>query len=150
MNTKEYLQEQINRLRQELSVDIPADMQDAIALGDLRENSEYTSALERQYYANVRLEQLMTRLVQYNEFQKIPYIPDVVQVDSVVRLRDLHTNTLFYAKIVIADIDDDEQPYEEITVASPLGSALLGKRVKDEVRVITPSGLKQYRIVHIK
>lgn len=150
MNTREYLQTQIDKLRHELSVEIPAEMQDAVSLGDLRENSEYTAALERQHYANVRLEQLMSRLELYNRFDKTNLPPDVVQIDSVVRLRNLKTNELFYAKIVVADIDDDDQPYEEITVSSPLGSALFGKRVKEEVKVSTPSGVKHLRIVQIK
>jgi transcription elongation factor GreA len=150
MNTKHYLQTQIDQLRHELSVDIPADMQEAVSMGDLRENSEYTAALERQHYANVRLEQLMHRLDVYNRFEQVVIAPDAVQIGSLVRLRDLKTNTLFYVKMVIGDIDDDATPHDEITVASPLGSALLGKRVKDEVSVQTPSGTKHLRIVQIK
>jgi transcription elongation factor GreA len=150
MNTKQYLQTQIDQLRHELSVDIPADMQEAVSMGDLRENSEYTSALERQHYTSVRLEQLMHRLDVYNRFEQVVIPRDAVQIGSLVRLRDLKTNTLFYVKMVIGDIDDAVTSHDEITVASPLGSALLGKRVKDEVSVQTPSGTKHLRIVQIK
>jgi transcription elongation factor GreA len=150
MNTREYLQTQIAKLRYEISVDIPKEMQDAISLGDLRENSEYTSVLERQHYANVRLEQLMKRLMAYNQYEHVSLPKDMVQLNTMVRLRDLKTNKLFYAKLVLCDIEDDDQAYQEITITSPLGKSLMGKREKDEIKVATPSGVKKYRIVSIK
>jgi len=149
MNTREYLESQIRHLWKELSVDIPEDLQDAISQGDLRENSEYTSALSRQYYATTRLEQLMHRLAQYNQYQQTQPDISVVHVGCKVRLRDLATKRLFYAKIVVADIDDYEDSCEEITMASPVGTALLGKRIQDTVQVITPAGAKQYKILQI-
>lgn len=149
MNTRTYLENEIEELRHELSVVIPQEIQDAVSLGDLKENSEYSSAIARQHYVGVRLEQLVKRLEAYNsiDFSMLP--KDVINVGSEVKLRDLHTNKIVHMRIVVGDISDSDDVIE-VTIASPLGQALKNKKVKDEITVPVPNGFVKYRVLSIK
>ena len=150
MNTRTYLYQEIEKLKHELSVVIPQEIQDAVALGDLKENSEYSAAIARQHYVGIRLEQLVKRAEVYNSINYAELPKDAVNVGSVVKLRDLQTDKIVYVKVVIGDIDDDETDMMEVTIASPFGQALKNKKVKDEITVQLPRGIAKYRILNIK
>ncbi|HSA56665.1 MAG TPA: hypothetical protein VLE53_13230, partial [Gemmatimonadaceae bacterium] len=61
---KQKLGEEVERLTHELNVVLPNEIRKAVELGDLRENSEYKSALERQQFVQARLSQLHQRMQQ--------------------------------------------------------------------------------------
>lgn len=149
MNTRTYLEHELEELKRELSVTIPQEIQDAVALGDLKENSEYSAAIGRQHFVSVRLEQLVKRLEIYNsiDFSMLP--KDAINIGSEVKLRDLISNKIVHMRIVIGDIDDSDDCIE-VTIASPLGQALKNKKVKDEVVVQLPKGQAKYRVLSIK
>lgn len=147
--TKEYLEMEIDRLRKELSVTIPQEIQEAVELGDLKENTEYSSAVVRQNFVEIRLDQLIRRLEAYGKinFSQLP--KDAVNIGSIVKMRNLLTNKIEYFKIVIGDITDDTE-YQEVTINSPMGQALKNKRIKEEISVPLPKGRAEYRILQIK
>lgn len=149
MKTKKYIEDEIERLRTELSVTIPQEIQDAVELGDLKENTEYSSAIARQNFVNIRLEQLINRLEAYNkiDFSQLP--KDAVNIGSIVKMRDLKSDKIEYFKVVIGDIDEDAE-YTEVTISSPIGQSLKNKKVKDEIVVQLPKGIARYRILQIK
>lgn len=147
-NTLQYLEEQISQLRKELSVTIPQEIQEIVTLGDLRENTEYSSILERQNFTNARLEQLLQRLTAYKKI-KIGNLPkDLVNVGSRIKVRNLNTNEIQYFIIVIDGIYDIEK-YEEVTISSPIGQSFKNKKVKDVIQVPTPAGIVRYKILKI-
>jgi transcription elongation factor GreA len=151
MDTRLFLEQEIEDLRHELAVVIPQEMQAALEQGDLRENTEYSAVLTRQHFVSIRLEQLMRRLQAYTVLDSTRIPRDAVGVGSVVKLRNLDTNTIEYVKVVLGDISDDIiDEYQEITLMSPLGQALQNKKVKDEVNVPLPKGKASYRILQIK
>ena len=149
MNTRQYLEQEITKLRHELSVTIPGEMQEALTSGDLRENSEYTHALERQHYVGIRLHQLIRRLDAYNSFDLTTIPLDRIDVGSTIKVRNLNTDKIQQFVIVIGDIDDDEEKIQQITITSPIGQSLRHKKVKDEVVVQCPSGSVKYRILGV-
>jgi transcription elongation factor GreA len=150
MNTRLYLQQEIEKLKHELSVIIPQEIQDAVMLGDLKENSEYSAVIARQHFIGIRLEQLVKRVEAYDSIDFTLLPKDAVNVGSIVKLRDLQTNKIVYVKVVIGDINDDEGEVVEITIASPFGQAIKNKKVKDEITVHLPQGYAKYRVLHIK
>jgi transcription elongation factor GreA len=151
MNTRVFLEQEIEDLRHELSVVIPQEIQEALEQGDLRENTEYSAALSRQHFVSIRLEQLVRRLSAYNSIDTAIVPLNAVGMGSIVKLRNLDTNKIEYVKLIIGDISDEESDeYQEITLSSPFGQSLQNKKVKDEVSVPLPKGKALYRILDIK
>ncbi|MEO6446922.1 MAG: transcription elongation factor GreA, partial [Gemmatimonadaceae bacterium] len=64
---KEKLGSEVEKLQHELNVTLPNEIRKAVELGDLRENSEYKAALERQQFVRARLEQLRQRLSKLSQ-----------------------------------------------------------------------------------
>lgn len=141
---KQKLGDEIERLTHELQVTLPRAIQKAVEHGDLRENSEYKSALERQQFVQARLNHLTTRLGELSKIDLAEVPHDRVGFGSRVtvtdlRSRDSETYTLVFGDYI--DIDSGQ-----ISVASPLGQALLGKRPGDEVVLQLPRGERKLRI----
>jgi len=151
MNEREHLEKEINKLRHELSVTIPQEMQSAIEMGDLKENSEFSEAVTRQYFTSIRLKQLTDRLNSYKAINLQDISRTHVGIGSVIKVRDLEENKFTTFKIVIGEISDEvTTEYTEITVNSPIGKALYNKQVKDQVTVILPNGKITYKIMNLK
>ncbi len=144
------MEDEIEKLRTELSVTIPQEIQEAVELGDLRENTEYSAAITRQNFVGIRLEQLARRLEAYNKIDFTQLPKDAINVGSIVKMRNLRTDKIEYFKIVIGDIDEDAEDYQEVTISSPMGQSMKNRKVKEEVRVQLPFGVATYRILQIK
>lgn len=151
MNEREHLEQEINKLRHELSVTIPQEMQTAIESGDLKENSEFSDAVTRQYFASVRLKQLTDRLNSYKAVNLQNISKTNVGIGSIVKVKHVEENRIMYFKLVVGEISDNSNnDYTEITVSSPIGKALYNKEVKDQVIAAFPSGKATYKIMNIK
>jgi transcription elongation factor GreA len=141
---KQKLEEEITRLTHELQVALPAAIKTAVEHGDLRENSEYKSALERQQFVQARLNHLTRRMQELSKID-LTEIPDdrvgfgtrVTVVD--LKSKDEETYTLVFGDYI--DIDTGQ-----ISMASPLGQSLLGKQVGEEVRLQLPRGERLLRV----
>jgi transcription elongation factor GreA len=148
MDVWQYLEQEIKRLRTELSVTIPQEIQDVVTLGDLLENTEYSSILERQNFTNARLEQLLRRRELYKSIDVSKFPKDVINIGSRIKVRNLITDKIEYFIIVI-DSGYAIEKYEEVTISSPIGQALKNKKVKDIVQVNVPTGIVRYKILKI-
>ena len=150
MNEREQLENEIDRLKYELSVTIPQEIQDAVEMGDLRENSEYTEIVGRQQFAGIRLAQLQQRLSVYKNIN-INLIPkDTVGLGSIITVYHVEQETTKIFKIVFAEISDDiSDTYTEITSNSPIGKALYNKTINEQVIVSLPSGKATYKILEL-
>jgi transcription elongation factor GreA len=141
---KNKLGEEIERLTHELQITLPQAIQKAVEHGDLRENSEYKSALERQQFVQARLNHLTKR---YGELSKIDLseIPtDRVGFGSRVTVVDLRTKDEETYTLVFGDYIDIDGG--QISVASPLGQTLLGKQRGDKVSLQLPRGERKLMI----
>jgi transcription elongation factor GreA len=131
----------------ELTVTLPKAIQKAVELGDLSENAEYKSALERQQFVQARLNHLTQRMSEISKIDTSKISPDRVGFGSRVKLRDEQSNAEITYSLVFGDYIDLDS--DQISMASPIGSALLGKRLNDEVVVRLPRGDRKYRIVQL-
>ncbi len=131
-------------LLHELNVILPAHIETAVALGDLKENSEYHAALERQQFVRARLDHLSRRLAEISKMDMDAIPENRVGFGSQVELLDLDDETVEKYTIAFGDFIDFEK--SEISMASPIGKALLGKSAGDEVNVALPAGTIRYRI----
>ena len=140
---REKLSQEVEQLSHELNVTLPQAIATAVELGDLRENSEYKAALERQQFVQARLGQLHQRLSQLSEMTS--YSPvDRVGLGSKVTVEDLKSGEMETYVLVLGEMADFDLGH--ISVASPLGRALKDGRLGDEVDLRLPNGMRRLRI----
>lgn len=150
MNERERLEKEIESLKHELSVTIPEEIQIASEQGDLRENTEFSSAVARQHFIGVRLKQLVERLNAFKSVDISKISRDSVGLGSIVKARHVESKAIVNFKIVMNSISDEsDDKCVEVTLKSPIGKALYNKKVKDEVSVLLPIGQATYRILGI-
>ncbi len=142
------LEKELESLSHELRSILPGEIKKARAMGDLRENAEYQSALERQGYVRARIASIRKKLSEISmlPLEKIPH--DVISLGSKVRLRDLDTGKEISYEIVMNDESDPQNGL--ISIGSLVAKSLLGKEDGDEVEVVTPSGKKRFEVVEFK
>src|SRR6187397_1639614 len=85
---KQKLGDEVQRLQHELNVVLPNEIRKAVELGDLRENSEYKAALERQQFVQARLGQLRQRLSKLSQIDLSQIPSDKVGLGSRVVVED--------------------------------------------------------------
>ena len=139
-------EDEIHALNRELKHDLPKEIQKAREFGDLRENAEYHAAKERQRLVESQISLLQARVSQIAlmNFDKLPR--DRVAFGSVVELQVLDGGTVTYTLVMAEDADPGKGM---ISTASPIGRALVGKEVGDEVRVQTPGGVREFELVRL-
>ena len=139
-------EDEIQALERELKRELPKEIQRARELGDLRENAEYHAAKERQRLVEARLALLQKRASEISlmNLNKLPR--DRAGFGSTVHLREAEGNTLVYQLVMAEDADPGRG---WISTASPIGRALMGKEVGDEVTVPTPNGIREFEVVKL-
>jgi len=145
---KQKLMDEIAVLEHEMSVDLPKELMKARAHGDLKENAEFKYAKERQGYVSARLGQLKQRLgdIGMLNLNNIPV--DRTGYGSRVWVLDVQKSVEIEYKLV--SIEEADVSAGLISTTSPIGKALLGRNVGDEVKVQTPAGIKEFEIVRLK
>src|SRR5580765_5294287 len=88
---KQKLQAEVERLNHEISFVLPKEIEKARAHGDLRENSEYKAALERQQFAQARVHHLRIRLSKLSDVREADIPRDRVGFGSRVIVEDIET-----------------------------------------------------------
>src|ERR1051326_1012365 len=147
IDIKKKLQDEIATLEYELHVELPRDILTARAHGDLSENAEYHAAKDRQVFGNARLAQLKKRLAEMSmiDLTKIPH-GKVGLGSTVVVLDGKRDEEITYHLVTSEEADAANG---KISTTSPIGRALLGKEVGDEVKVNSPGGLKTLEILKL-
>lgn len=143
----EKVKEELTRLeRVERPENIRA-IEEARSHGDISENAEYHAAKERQSFLEGKI----------NELRSIVGKAEVIEVE-----KDSSDRIVFGKTVLLYDLQTDQEvkyqllgPYEsepakgKISVASPLGQALIGSRAGDEIAVKTPGGVQEFEILEI-
>ena len=144
---KQKIADEIDRLMHELTVTLPKAIQKAVELGDLSENAEYKSALERQQFVQARLNHLTQRAGELSRIDPTAIATDRVGFGSKVKLKRVDAKETVEYNIVFGDYIDLDS--NQISMASPIGKALLGKQLGDEVVVKLPRGDRTYTIIEL-
>lgn len=144
---KAKIEGEIERLMTELTVTLPKAIQKAVELGDLSENAEYKSALERQQFVQARLNHLTQRMGELSKIDPKTIADDRVGFGSRVTVQDVDSGEKINYSIVFGDYI--ELDTNQISMASPIGSALLGKQLNEEAVVRLPRGERKFKIVEL-
>ena len=144
----ERLQKELAVLDHELRVELPRQIKQAAALGDLRENAEYQTALERQGFVKLRVGQIRKRLGELS-LLKLDSIPrDRIGLGSRVTLLDDDSGREVSYELVLPD--DGDVPDGRISIASPIGKGLMGRKKGEEVTIRVPSGERTYEVLEVR
>jgi transcription elongation factor GreA len=145
---KQKLGQEVEKLQYELNVTLPAEIRKAVELGDLRENSEYKAALERQQFVQARLGQLRQRLSKLSSIDPTQIPSDRVGLGSKVLVEDQKSGAQETYYLVFGDALEFEEGH--VTMASPIGRALLGKAVGEVAFLKLPSMVRQLTVVELQ
>jgi transcription elongation factor GreA len=141
------IENEIEKLGEELNVELPERISQAVQLGDLRENAEYKSALERQQFVQVRIEHLSRRMSELSKIDVKSMPTDRVGFGTRVTILDLELQEEHTFTLVAGDFMDLEGG--QVSMASPIGSGLLGAREDQEVTIVLPRGERRYQVKEV-
>jgi transcription elongation factor GreA len=144
---KKKLQDEINALEHELVHDLPKEIKKAAALGDLSENAEYHMAKQRQEFVKARLRQLGKRMADLSMINMNNIPKDKVGLGSTVKVYDNTKEEEVEYKLVTSE--ESDVATGKISTTSPIGRALLNKKVGDSAIVDTPNGKREMEVLKL-
>jgi len=135
---REKLEEEARRIENELRVKLPKEINAAMSHGDLSENAEYHAAKDRQSTLQARLGQIQKRLADLSRIDVSDVSRDRAGLGSEVTVENLDTGDTVRYTLVIPEVADGKKNF--VSVAAPIGRALLNRKVGDAVTVTIPKG----------
>ena len=143
------LRDELHRLKTVERQEVIRLIEYARSLGDLSENAEYETAKQKQSFIEGRILEIEGRLgrAEVIDPEKIT-ARDRVVFGLTVTVEDVDSGDIRKYKLVGEDESEPENGF--ISVTSPVGSALIGKRVDDEIQVRVPGGIKEFLVLSIE
>ncbi len=138
---------EVEKLSHELNVTIPHEIRKAVELGDLKENSEYKAALERQQFVQARLGQLTKRVTKLANIDIAQIAADKAGLGSRVVVEDEKTKLRESYELVFGDAGELQDGH--VTMGSPIGLALQGKGVGEQTILKLPTSIRRLMIVEL-
>lgn len=142
------LKAELDRLRK---VERPKNIEaiaEARAHGDLSENAEYDAAKERQGFIESRISEIETKLADARIIEITGRTSDTVVFGATVLVIEQESQSK--KQYTLVGQDEADMKFNRISVQSPVGRALIGKRVGDFVEVTTPTKMVEYEVIEIR
>ncbi len=141
------LEQELQHLKTVSRREIAERIKQAIAFGDLSENSEYDEAKNEQAFIEGKIVTLENKLKNAHVIDEDDISTDVVSVGSTVKLLDVEFDDTFeYTIVGSAEADPSKN---KISNESPVGSSLIGKSIDDEVEIAVPDGVVTFKVLEI-
>ncbi len=144
----EKLEEELELLKTKKRREIAERIKQAIAFGDITENSEYDEAKKEQAFVEGRIGTIENLLKNAKVIDDDDISVEVVSIGSVVTVKDMAFDETVEYKIVSSAEADPSRL--KISNESPVGKALMGRKVGDVVEIQVPDGSIQFQITEIK
>ncbi|RJP25629.1 MAG: transcription elongation factor GreA [Deltaproteobacteria bacterium] len=144
---KRKLEEEAQRIEYELRVTLPREIHTALGQGDLSENAEYEAAKERQSTLHGRFTQIQKRLADLSRIDVKGIPKDRAGLGSEVTVEDLESGEAVTYTLVIPELADGNKSF--VSMAAPVGKALMNRRVGDAVTITIPRGILEYEVRRI-
>ncbi|MGB7629614.1 MAG: transcription elongation factor GreA [Candidatus Deferrimicrobium sp.] len=144
---KQKLEEEVQRIDHELRVTLPKEIQTALGQGDLSENAEYEAAKDRQSTLQARFAQIQKRLADLSRIDVASVPKDRAGLGSEVTVENLESREEIRYTLVIPELADGNKSF--VSMASPVGKALMNRRVGDTVTITIPRGTLEYEVRRI-
>jgi transcription elongation factor GreA len=141
------LKDKVRQLKEIERQEVIKSIQEARAHGDITENAEFEAAKERQAFVEGKIKELEHKIACADVIDPSTVSTDRVIFGCTVVLENLATEKPVQYQLVGPDESDVSQG--RISVSSPLGKAMIGKEVGDEIVVKAPGGQRRYELVEI-
>ena len=141
------LTEEARQIEHELRVVLPKEINVALAHGDISENGEYEAAKERQSTLNARLGQIQKRLADLSRIDVTGIPKDRAGLGSEVTVENADTGEAIRYTLVIPEVADGKKNF--VSIASPVGRALVNRKIGDAVTVQIPKGTYEFEVLKI-
>ena len=141
------LENELKELKTNGRKSIAEKIAEARGHGDLSENAEYDAAKEAQSHLELKIGKIETTLSRVKIISPDDMPNGEVYILSVVKVLDMNAKEEITFSLVSPEEADFEQ--DKISVTSPIGKALLGKKLNEVVQVEVPAGLIKYKILKI-
>ena len=142
------LQDELENLKSVRRIEVAERIKQAIAFGDISENSEYDDAKNEQAFIEGRIQELEKKLRNVEVISDEKKSKSVVTMGCKVVVRDMELEEdMEYTLVGTAEADPEAM---RISNESPVGAAILGQRVNKVVEVQAPVGTIKYKIIKIK
>ena len=128
--------------------ELTEEVSKAAAMGDLRENAEYHAARERLQHVSKRLAELDGKLIHVKIIDGLQTKDGEARVGTRVTLEDEQTKERFSYRLV--GPEEADPPNGTLSIASPLGKSLLGKKKGEQFTLTLPKAVVPYRIVNVE
>ena len=143
----EKLKQELTTLRKDGRLEVARKLEEARAFGDLSENAEYHAATEEQEKLEVRISRLEFKLNK----AKVVDIDDIdtshANLGTTVKIQDMdNKNSYTYMLVGTEEADPNDN---KISISSPVGRALMGRSIGEEVNVKTPKSMRRLKILAI-
>jgi len=145
----EKMKKDLDHLKAVVRPQIINEIEEARAHGDLSENAEYHAAREKMSYVKGMIEEYDSRI-------------SMAEIIDVSALKG-QTKIMFGAQVTLMEIETEKKiSYQivgeheseiekgKISIKSPIGKALIGKKLNDKVAVKTPGGVKEFEVIHVE
>ena len=143
----ERLRKELENLERRERHDVIRAIEVAREHGDLKENAEYHAAKERQGHVEGRILELKDKLSRAEVIDCSDVNCSRAVFGTVVTMLDLDEDVEVTYQLLGPEESDVEKGV--ISIQSPLGRAILGKEVDDEVKVVTPGGIREFEVIDI-
>ena len=143
----EKLKSELNHLVTVDRISISKQIAEARDKGDLSENAEYDAAKEAQGLLEMKISELESKLASARVLDKSKLAKDKVLLYSSVEIENLNTGAVFNYTLVPES--ETSVLEKKISISSPIGKGLLGKKIGDVAQINIPSGLIEFKILNI-
>ncbi len=127
--------------------EIARALEHARAFGDLKENGEYDAAKNAQALNEKRISEISDRLSRAELIDDTDIAKDQILIGATAQLRDLENDEEF--EYMFVSTEEADYASNKISVTSPIGQALMGHKVGDEVQIKVPAGILRYKVLKI-
>jgi transcription elongation factor GreA len=141
------IEKDLRELKSNGRAEMAAKIAEARGYGDLSENAEYDAAKEAQQHMELRIAKMEGILSRSQIIDTAGLLTDKVYILSLVRLQDMRTKQTIEYRLV----DPEEADYDKnkISVTSPIGKGLMGKKQGEVLKIKVPAGTLEYKIIEI-
>jgi len=142
------LKAELDRLKKVERPKVIEAIAEARSHGDLSENAEYDAAKERQGFVESRINELETRLADARIVETAGRSSDTAVFGATVLLLEMESRQK--KRYTLVGQDEADLKDGKISIQSPVGKALIGKRVGEQVAVTTPAKVVEYEVIEIR
>lgn len=142
------LQDELHDLKYKKRPEVSQKVATARDHGDLKENAEYHAAREELSFLETKIQQIQDRVARARVIDENDISNEEVSILNTVKVKDLKRNKEYTYTLVSAEEADIKQ--DKISIASPVGKGLLGKKVGNTAEISVPAGVLRYQILSIE